>query len=185
MGLIEGALKRGDLRVAQEAQIFVVESQADLSAAITAAVAGNGDVALLPRGGIEVTAQITQNKSGMRFIAVDDGMSPLARGEFNAIYAAAAFTDGPVMKVTAPTSFDGMGFASRDTGATFYDGAALLLGGDADANPWGVHLKNCRFPKWGLDNRIGIAIEGSSNCLIEDCDFEGVGADFDSGIYVA
>jgi hypothetical protein len=184
MGLIEGALKRGDLRVAQEAQIFVVESQADMVAAITAAVAGNGDVILLPRGGIETTAQITQNKSGLRFIAVDDGMSPLARGEFNALYAAATLTDSPVMKVTAPTSFWGMGFASRDTGATFYDGAALLLGGDADANPWGVHVQSCRFPKWGLDNRIGIAIEGSSNCLIEDCDFEGVGSAFDSGIYL-
>jgi hypothetical protein len=184
MGLIEGSLKRGDLRVAQEAQIFVAESQADLVAAIAAAVAGNGDVILLPRGGIEVTSMVAQAKSGVRIIAVDDGMSPLARGEFNAIYADAAFVDGPAMQITAPCSIEGVAFASRDTEATFYGGAALLLGGNADANPWGVWLKSCRFPKWGLDNRIGVAIEGSSNCLIEECDFEGVGADFDSGIYV-
>jgi hypothetical protein len=184
MGLIEGSLKRGDLRVAQEAQIFVAESQADLVAAIAASVAGNGDVILLPRGGIEITSMIAQTKSGVRIIAVDDGMSPLARGEFNGIYADAAFVDGPAMQITVPCSIEGLAFVSRDTDATFYGGAALLLGGNADANPWGVWLKNCRFPKWGLDNRIGVAIEGSSNCLIEDCDFEGVGADFDSGIYV-
>jgi hypothetical protein len=184
MGLIEAAI-RSELRVSPTAQVMVIDNtQAELVAAIANAVAGNGDVILCTRGGIEVTSTVAQAKSGVRIIAVDDGMSPLARGEFNAIYAAASFTDGPVMKVTAPCSIDGLGFASRDTGATFYSGAALLLGGDADANPYGVWLKNCRFPKWGLDNRIGLAIEGSSNCLVEHCDFEGVGTDFAAGIYV-
>ena len=60
----------------------------------------------------------------------------------------------------------------------------MLIGGSGDATPYGVHLYQCRFPKWGLDNRTGLAIEGSSDCLIEECYFEGVGADFENGIYV-
>lgn len=184
MGLIEGAI-RATYRVSPQAQLMVIDNtSSELTAALTAAVAGNGDTILISRGGIEVSSQVTVSKSGVRIIAVDDGQSPLARGEYNGIYAAASYTDGPVMKVTAPCELSGLGFASRDTGATFYDGAALLLGGDADANPWGVWVHHCRFPKWNLDNRIGLAIEGSSNCLIEDNDFEGVGSDFDSGIYV-
>ncbi len=185
MGIIAGAI-RSEFRVSPTAQVLVLadSTQAELEAAIAAAVAGNGDLILSPRGGIEVSSTVALAKSGVRLIASDDGMSPLSRGEFSGIFAAASFTTGPAMKVTAPCSIEGFGFVSRDTGATFFDGAALLLGGNADANPFGVWLKNCRFPKWGLDNRIGLAIEGSSNCLVEDCDFEGVGADFESGIYI-
>lgn len=184
MGVIEGALAGAFPTKNPNAQVFIVDSYAGLTAAITAAVAGNGDYILIERGGIEVTETVAFSKSGLHVIAVDDGQSPLARGEYNALYSAASFTDGPAATITAPTYFEGIGFASRDTGATFYDGAAALIGGLATALPWGVHMKNCRFPKWGLDNRIGLAIEGSSDCLIEGCTFEGVGADFDSGIYV-
>ena len=184
MGLIPGSMKRGELRIAQGAQIFVAANQTQLEDAISNAVAGNGDVILLPRGGIEVSSTIAMNKSGVRVIAVDDGLNPLARGEFNGIFAASGFTDGPVMKVSAPCSLEGIGFVSRDTGALFFSGAALLLGGDADANPFGVHVKGCRFPKWGLDNRIGLAIEGSSDCLVEECSFEGVGSALEAGIYL-
>ncbi len=186
MGLIPGSMKRGELRIAQGAQIFVATNQTQLEDAITNAVAGNGDVILLPRGGIEVDATIAVGSaaSGVRIIAVDDGMNPLARGEFNGIFAAAGFVDGPVMQVTAPCSLEGIAFVSRDTGALFFSGAALLLGGNADANPFGVHVKGCRFPKWGLDNRIGLAIEGSSDCLIEECSFEGVTSAFEAGIYM-
>ena len=184
MGLIAGSMKRGELRIAQGAQIFTAESQAELVAALAASVAGNGDVILLPRGGIEVSSTVAVAVSGVRIIAVDDGLNPLVRGEFNGIFAAAGFTDGPAMKVTAPCSMEGLGFVSRDTGATFFSGAALLLGGNADANPFGVHVKGCRFPKWGLDNRIGLAIEGSSDCLVEECTFEGVGSALEAGIYL-
>ena len=184
MGLIAGSMKRGELTIAPGAQIFTVTTQSELEDAISKSVAGNGDVILLPRGGMAVASTIAMNKSGVRLIAVDDGMNPLARGEFNALLADAAFTTGPVMKVTAPCSIEGVGFVSRDAGATFFSGAALLLGGDADANPFGVHIKGCRFPKWGLDNRIGIAVEGSSDCLIEECSFEGVTSALAAGIYI-
>jgi len=186
MGIIEGALRAGELRVSPTAQLFIAESQADLEAAIAAAVAGNGDVILLPRGGITVTSTIVVNKSGVRIIAVDDGLNPLARGEFNALLADEAFTDGPVMQVTAPCSLEGIGFVSRDTEATFFGGAALLIGGAAPAGAFGVWVKGCRFPKWGLDNRIGLALAGGAavaDVLIEECTFEGVGANFDAGIY--
>lgn len=186
MGTIEGALAGAIPTKNPEAQVFIVDPSisGSLQDAIDACVAGNGDIILVTRGGHEVSATVNFNKSGIIVIAVDDGQSPLARGEYNGIYAAAGFTDGPVATITAPCFIQGLGFVSRDTGATFYSGAALLIGGLATALPWGVHIKGCRFPKWGLDNRLGIGIEGSSNCLIEDCDFEGVGADFDAGIYV-
>jgi len=157
---------------------------ATLQAAIDKCVANRGDVIIKRPGGESVTSTVAFNKTGISVIAVDAGWSPLAVGEYHSIYAAASFTDGPVATVTAPCLIYGLAFASRDTGASFYSGAAMLIGGLATALPFGVWVKNCRFPKWGLDNRIGIAIEGSSNCLIEDCDFEGVGAAFDSGIYV-
>ncbi len=185
MGQIAGSMKAGELTIAPGAQIFrPATTQASLEAAITAAVAGNGDVILLPRGGIEVSSTVVFAKSGLRVIAVDDGLNPLVRGEFNGIFSALGFVDGPAVQVTAPTSFHGVGFVSRDTGALFFSGAALLLGGNADANPFGVWLHGCRFPKWGLDNRIGVAVEGSSDCLIEECSFEGVGSALDVGIYV-
>ena len=184
MGVIEGALRTG-LRVSPTAQIFIATTYQEVLDALTASVAENGDVILLPRGSTyDITATIVINKSGVRLLATEDGMSPLARGEFTGFVANASFTDGPVVTVNGPCELSGIAFASRDTGANFFSGAALLLGGAADANPFGAWVHGCRFPKWGLDNRIGIAVEGSSNCLIEESDFEGVGADFNSGIYV-
>lgn len=184
MAIIAGSMKRGELRIAPKAQVFTVTDETDLLAAVDAAVAGNGDVILVERGGIEVSATVEFNKSGLRVISVDDGQSPLSRGEYNSIFAASGFTDGPVAKVSQPTSFHGIGFASRDTGALFFAGAALLIGGDGDANPFGAWLQGCRFPKWGFDNRFGVGVEGSTDVLIEDCTFEGVGSAFEAGIYI-
>ena len=184
MGVIEGALRTG-LRVSPTAQIFIATTYQEVLDALTAAVAGNGDVILLPRGSTyDITATITIAKSGVWFLATEDGLSPLVRGEFTGFLANASFTDGPVITVTAPCELDGIAFVSRDSGALFFAGAAALLGGSGDANPFGVWMHNCRFPKWNVTNRIGLAIEGSSDCLIEDCTFEGVGSNFASGIYV-
>ena len=155
-----------------------------LQAAIDLCVGGRGDVVICERGGQTVTETVNFNKSGITVIGRQQGMNPFAQGEFFTLLADAAFVDGPVATITAPCHIEGLGFASRDTGATFFSGAAMLIGGAATADPFGVVVRKCRFPKWGLDNRIGIAVEGSSNCLIEECDFEGVGADFEAGIYV-
>ena len=186
MSVIEGALRRAGIALNPNAQVFVVDPSisGELQAAIDAAVAANGDHIFVTRGGHTVTQTVNFNKSGISVIAVDDGLAPLARGEFNPIESAASFTDGPAATITAPCLVQGMGFASRDVGATFFSGAACLIGGDADATPFGVHMKWCRFPKWNLSNRIGLAIEGSSDVTVEECGFEGVGADFDSGIYI-
>ena len=184
MGVIEGALRTG-LRVSPTAQIFIATTYQELLDALTASVANNGDVILMPRGSTyDVTASVVVNKSGVRIIATEDGLTPLAHGEFVALVANASFTDGPVMTINGPCEINGIGFASRDTGATFFSGAALLVGGAGDANPFGAWIRKCRFPKFNLDNRIGIAVEGSSNCLIEESDFEGIGADLSAGIYV-
>ena len=184
MGVIEGALRTG-LRVSPTAQIFIATSYQEVLDALTASVAGNGDVILLPRGSTyDITATIVINKSGVRLIATEDGLSPLVRGEFTGFLSNASFTDGPAVTVNGPCELDGIAFVSRDTGANFFAGAALLLGGAGDANPFGVWVHNCRFPKWNVDNRIGISVEGSSDCLIEKCTFEGVGAVLSAGVYV-
>jgi len=170
-----------------KAKLFIVDPDVtafDLNDAIGECTSGNGDVIAKLPGGMEVTETVAVDVSGISIVAVNRGVNPLAQGEFNGIYAAASFTDGPAMTITVPCIIDGLGFVSRDTGATFWSGAAALIGGLATAAPFGVWMKNCRFPKWNMTNRIGLAVEGSSDVLIEDCGFEGVGADFDSGIYV-
>lgn len=155
-----------------------------LQAGIDACVSGRGDLIYRLPGGEEVSQTVAFNKEGIYVKAVTYGANPFAMGELFSTYSASGFTDGPAATLTARCTIEGLGFVSRDTGSLFFSGAALLIGGEADASPFGVHLLNCRFPKWNLSNRIGVAVEGSSDCIIEGCDFEGVGSDFASGIYV-
>ena len=155
-----------------------------MQAAIDACVDGRGDVIMALPGGEEVTETVAFNKSGITVKAVTYGVNPFASGELFSLYAATTFTDGPAATITKRCTIDGLGFVSRDTGSTFFSGAAMLLGGDGLAGQFGTHILNCRFPKWGLDNRIGLAVEGTSDVIIENCDFEGVGSNFASGIYV-
>ena len=172
-----------------EARLFVVDpsdSGFTIQDAIDETVAGKGDIIVMMSGGNTVTQTVAFNKSGITVIAAQRGLQPHVSGEFFAILADPSFTNGPVATITAPCTIIGIGFASRDTGASFFAGAACLIGGAA-AGGFGVHLKDCRFPKWALDNRIGLALAGGaaiSETLIEGCTFEGVGADFDAGIYV-
>tara|TARA_Y100000310_G_scaffold47500_3_gene44080 strand:- start:3332 stop:4141 length:810 start_codon:yes stop_codon:yes gene_type:complete len=170
-----------------DSNVFIFDpsvSSFTLQNAIDACTADKGDVIIWVGGGHEVSTPVLFNKAGITLIGTGRGYNRLAAGEGHAIYAAASLTDEPAAKITEACRIIEIGFASRDTGATFFSGAAALIGGEADATPFGVHMLNCRFPKWGLDNRIGLAIEGSSDVLIEECGFEGVGGAFDSGIYV-
>jgi len=159
-----------------------------LQAAIDRCEDKRGDQVICARGPYDITTPVLFNKTGITVKAAEFGGQRKVIGEYNALLSNAAYTDGPVALVSAACTIDGFGFVSRDVGATFYDGAALLLrgslAGTADANPFNVRITNCRFPKWGLDNRIGIGIDGSSDCMIDHCTFEGVSATFDSGIYV-
>ncbi|KKM24141.1 hypothetical protein LCGC14_1608070 [marine sediment metagenome] len=169
-----------------EARVFVVDpsdSGFTIQNAIDECIAAKGDVILMLPGASDVTTSVLFNKSGINVIAVNRGLNPMVDGEFHSILSNASYTNGPAATITASCRIIGMGFVSRDTGSLFFSGAACLLGGDGaqGAPPFGVQMKNCRFPKWGLDNRIGLAIEGSSNVLIEDTDFEGA---FGAGIYV-
>lgn len=173
----------------EDGQVFTVNPSggADFLSsqeAIDACVDNRGDVIVRYPGGEEVTATVAFNKKGISYIPMGFGANPIAKGELFSIYAAAALVDVPVAIITKRCYIEGIAFISRDSISTFYAGAALLIGGDADATPFGVHLFQCRFPKWGLDNSIGLAIEGSSDCRIEECGFEGVGSNFDAGIYV-
>lgn len=159
---------------------------ATMQTAIDACVDGRGDVIIRLPGTETVTETITFDKGGVVVMASTYGLNPLANGEYFATLADETFTDGPVATITAQCTVAGLGFVSRDAGATFFSGAAMLIGGAA-AGAFGVHILNCRFPKWGVDNRIGIALAGGeavADVLIEGCSFEGVGSDFDSGIYV-
>lgn len=155
-----------------------------LQAAIDLCVANRGDVVIRMRGGEAVTSTVTFDCAGMTVMAEGYGMAPLAIGEYFATYSE-TLTAAPVATVTADgVTIAGLGFAGDDARSMYYDGAAMLVGGLATAAPFGVRIVNCRFPKWGLDNRIGLAVEGSTDCIIEDCSFEGVTQDFGSGIYV-
>lgn len=187
-GDIIESVRRSNVPLQPESQVILVDpsnTSFTLQDAIDQTVAGKGDVIVTLPGGITVTTTVLFNKSGIRVMSLSKGTrNPLVNGEYHAILADGAFTDGPVAKISAPCVIDGIGFASRDTGATFFSGAACLIGGDATAGPFGVQMINCRFPKWGLDNRIGLAIEGSSDVLIEECIFEGVGSNFQAGIYI-
>ena len=160
------------------------DANSKLNNVIGLTVAARGDLIVCMRGTETVTETVEFDVSGITLIPETMGLNPSAMGEFNALLADASFTDGPVATITAPCSIDGMGFVSRDTGATFFSGAACLIGGLATAAPFGVVMSRCRFPKWNLDNRTGLAIEGSSDVLIDDCTFEGVGTDFGQGIYL-
>lgn len=155
-----------------------------IQAAIDICVANRGDWIHAKRGSETVTQTVNFNKAGITVMVQDWGCNPLVKGEFSALVAGTGFTDGPVAKLTQPCRIEGMGFASRDAGTTFFSGAACLIGGNGDAAPFGVVMRHCRFPKFNFTNRIGLAIEGSSDCLVEECTFEGVGADFESGIYI-
>lgn len=158
-----------------------------LQKGIDTCVAARGDVIIRMKGGEAVTSTVLFNKLGITVVADVSGINPRFVGEYYSTYSSTLTAD-PVALISQPCTLIGLGFAGVDAGATFYDGAALLLRGSlsdtATAEPFGVHLYNCRFPKWGMANRIGIGIDGSSDCLIEHCTFEGVGGDFESGIYL-
>ncbi len=193
MGILQGgsvieSVRASGVALQPEARVIVADpaegAAFSLQDAIDETVAGNGDVIICKPGAFDITTTVLFNKAGIRVMASGPTRNPLVRGEYHALLSNASFTDGPVAKISAPCVIEGMGFVSRDNGGLFFAGAALLIGGDADANPFGVQILGCRFPKWGLDNRIGIGIEGSSDVLVEDCTFEGVTSDLESGIYV-
>ena len=155
-----------------------------LQAGIDACVDGRGDVIMRLPGGEEVTETVAFDKSGIYVKAVTYGVNRFASGELFSTYAATSFIDGPAATITKRCTIEGLGFVSRDAGTTFFSGAAMLIGGDGLAGQFGAHILNCRFPKWGFTNRIGLAVEGTSDVVIEGCDFEGVTTNFASGIYV-
>ncbi len=160
-------------------------AKSTLAATQALLTASNGDVVICMRGTETVTETQTFNVSGVTYLPEVMGLNPSAIGEFNALLADSTFTDGPVATITAPCWIDGLGFVSRDTGSTFFSGAACLIGGEASAAPFGVVMTGCRFPNWALDNRYGLAIEGGSDLLIDSCTFEGgATTDFEAGIYL-
>ena len=158
----------------------------DLQEAIDACVSSRGDRIVMARGYAEVTETILFNKTGITLMVQDFGGPRKSMTEYTAITAADTYTDGPVVTITHPCSIIGIGMVGRDTGTSFWEGASCLMGGLATAAPYGAYLYQCRFPRWGdvWGTRFGISVEGSSDCLIEECVFEGVGSDFGAGIYL-
>lgn len=189
-GSVIESVRAAGIVLAPEAQVFVVDPSVTsftLQNAIDAAVAGQGDVILVLAGAQTVTEAVLFNKSAIRVMAVGPTLNPLVQGEYHALLSDVAYTDGPVAQITERCIIEGLGFVSRDVGATFFSGAALLIGGADPAGAFGVQLIRCRFPKWAVANRIGVALAGGqavTDCLIEECTFEGVGADFAAGVYV-
>lgn len=162
------------------------DAKASMNAAVGLCVAGRGDVIVRMRGTETVTEEIAFDVSGVTVIAESGGFSPEANGEFFATLSDAAYTDGPAARITADgVTLIGLGFVSRDAGTVGNNRGSALTIGSLTTGAFGVHLINCRFPKWGVDNRYGIYLQGDAavaDCTIEGCTFEGVGADFDYGI---
>ncbi|KKM24278.1 hypothetical protein LCGC14_1606750, partial [marine sediment metagenome] len=102
-----------------------------------------GDRVVCLRGSHVVTAAINFNKTGIIVTTQDYGIAPQGKGEFFDVLAAASFTDGPVAIITKRCRIEGLAFVSRDTGALFFSGAAILIGGAA-AGGFGVHIRGCR-----------------------------------------
>ena len=156
-----------------------------LQGGIDACVANRGDTIYVKRGGELVTSTVLFDKAGIRVITQKWGMSPSFRGEFTSIYST-ALTGDPTAIISQPCYIEGLGFVGADTGTSFFEGAALLLRVDATSSataaPLGVYLNQCRFPGWSLGNTCGLAMDGGTNVLIEDCYFED--AAFTHGIYM-
>lgn len=156
----------------------------DLAEAIDGCVSSRGDRIVVARGYMEVTETIAFNKTGITVMVQDFGGPRKSMGEYTAIIAADTYTDGPVVTITSPCTIVGLGFVARDTGSLFFEGASVLIGGAGSAAPFGAYLYQCRFPKWEWGTRFGLSIEGGSDCLVEDCVFEGATSDFEAGIYL-
>ena len=160
-------------------------AKATMNAAIGLCTADAGDVIVRLPGTETVTSQVEFDVSGITVIAATFGISPEGGGEEFATLAGSGYTDGPAARVTASCALIGLGFVSRDAGTVSNNrGAALTIGGSS-SGAFGVHVYGCRFPKWNLDNRYGIYLDGTAavtDVTIEQCTFEGVGADFDYGI---
>ncbi|KKM05332.1 hypothetical protein LCGC14_1755170 [marine sediment metagenome] len=156
-----------------------------LQAAINKCVANRGDTIYVKQGGELVTSTVLFNKAGIRVIVQRLGMAPSMRGEFTSIYST-SLTGDPTAIISQPCYIEGLGFVGADAGTLFFEGAALLLRVDATSTattkPWGVHLNQCRFPGWNLGNTCGLAMDGGTNVLIDDCYFED--AAFTHGIYM-
>jgi hypothetical protein len=156
-----------------------------LQAAINACVDNRGDTIYVKKGGEVVTSTVLFDCPGIRVITQRYGMAPSMRGEFTSIYST-TLTGDPTAIISQPCYIEGLGFVGADAGTTFYSGAALLLRVDAASaattKPWGVHLNQCRFPGWSLGQTCGLAMDGGTNVLIEDCYFED--AAFTHGIYI-
>ena len=161
------------------------QAKATMDAAIGLCTADRGDVIIRMQGTETVSSAVEFDVAGITVIAEGYGLSPESKGEYFATQAASGYTDGPAARITARCTLIGLGFVSRDSGTVAQNRGAALTIGSSSSGAFGVHLLGCRFPKWGLDNRYGVYLDGTNaitDCTIEACTFEGVGSDFDYGI---
>ena len=115
-------------------RIFLVDpsdSGFTIQDAIDECIASNGDIILLLPGGQEVSTPVLFNKSGITVLAVNHGMSPLVSGESFSIFGDSALNADPAAIISAKCKIFGVGFVSQDAGSSFFEGAALLIGGAA------------------------------------------------------
>lgn len=117
-----------------------------LEAAYDKCAADRGDVIIRSEGSESVSAAVALDTSGVTIIGATWGGSQWNRGEKFAMYAAAGYTTGPVLNITAPTRIIGMEFWSRDTS----DGYSVFINGEGGGFAGGFgSLSYCRFVGWG------------------------------------
>ena len=152
------------------------------NAAIGLCAANNGDVIIRMKGTESVTETVSYDVAGISVIAQSYGSPANEQGEAFATYAAAAFTSGPPVTITAPTSFYGVGFSGRWVGAT---ASAVLVNGEGGGFVGGWNLfHECRFMSWVASTNFGIHFDAGANNRMVNCSFDGVpgGFGFASGI---
>ena len=136
-------------------------------AGIDLTVADRGDTVWIRKGTMTVTTAVLFNKAGITVRLAGYGASPYDQGEKATIWAAEAYTTGPVAIVSAPCRIIGLGFSSR-----FTTGSALKIDGEGGGFVGGFcDILGCRFPGWGSE-LYGILTEAGTYNRIASCDFE-------------
>jgi len=146
-----------------------------LAEAIAACESNRGDTIHMLPGSENVTSAVAWNKAGITLIACDYGGGWPDAAERFGIYAAASYTDGPVIEVTSgPFAIIGVEIWGRNA-----TGGSLELDGEGGGFRAGFGLiEGCRFPQWGTA-AYGIEAGAGAHNVIRHCAFDGA---FDAGV---
>ncbi len=152
---------------------------ASLAQANSYCVASRGDIIFRLPGTETVSGPVVFAKSGITVVAVryEGGHLSIPTDQVSfATNAAAGYTNGPVIKVTAPVRLIGLQFDGRNT-----SGPSVLVNGEGGGSLGArSSFEGCRFPK-ALGAIYGIEFSAGIDNRVENCIFDGA---FTAGIFM-